>query len=209
MKEFELTLKLRNNLLKKRRLALGLKPRELAEAAGIGYQTYLRYENLKDGPLRKDGTWKRSAIDLSTFHKTTPDDLWPDALLAVRQSELVAELAAEEAFALSGYAQSIELPATPEELFLEKEKNQVVGEALATLHPRVQQVLLRRIVDEQTLREAGEDLLPAYGSRPHSISGERVRDLQNKGLSALENTRWMDDQTRSVAKKRAKLKEVK
>jgi RNA polymerase sigma factor (sigma-70 family) len=54
MKEFEVSLIIRNNLLKERRLALGMSQRQIAEAAGVHYHTYVAFEGMRESPLRTD-----------------------------------------------------------------------------------------------------------------------------------------------------------
>lgn len=88
MKDFDVTVKLRNNHLVERREKLGLSAPQLAEAAGITYGTYLDYEHLRLQPFARHhvGELKVSAQRLCDFHGVLPEELWPDAVLKVRCS---------------------------------------------------------------------------------------------------------------------------
>jgi predicted transcriptional regulator len=44
-------MKLKNNLIKKRRVEMGLSPKQAAELSGLSYPLWLRYEGLKNNIL--------------------------------------------------------------------------------------------------------------------------------------------------------------
>lgn len=52
MKPFAVTLSVRNNLLKERRIGLNLTIRELAERSGVGYADLCALESMRESPLR-------------------------------------------------------------------------------------------------------------------------------------------------------------
>lgn len=159
VKELELELKLRNNLLKRRRLDLGLTTHQLAEQIGIGYGVYIQYESLKLNPLSPRGRWKPSALRISDFYKTLPETLWPEVVLAVKAPTMRMELAAEEALALTRYRyeQMFNLPETPEEALVIAERRTLIDRSLLQLTPR-QALVLRARANGATLDEIGEDL---------------------------------------------------
>lgn len=72
MKDFDVTVKLRNNRLLERREALGLSAPQLAEAAGITYGQYNAYEYLRRSPLNRfrPGEIKESAQRLCNYLMT-------------------------------------------------------------------------------------------------------------------------------------------
>jgi len=102
-KPLELTLRLRNNLLKERRLGLGLTATEAAKRIGLSLTTYINYENLRYTPGRVDGAsiaWRPSAHKIASFYQALPEDLWPDIVLQVSAPVLVRKLSENDAYAL-------------------------------------------------------------------------------------------------------------
>lgn len=201
IKEFELTLKLRNNCLKARRVALGYKSAvSFANATGVHPTSYCAYETLKKSPLKRlrggNYIWTPSAKRIAAFHGCAPKELWPDAILAVKQSTAVAEIEADKVLALAGFAATLELPATPEDLCSQVEGVSGLESALATLPRRIQEaVRLRYGLDgegERSLEEIGNALACKHrtkiGSRRQTlapISRERARMLVADGERAL------------------------
>lgn len=179
MKEFEITLRLRNNLLKRRRVELGLSPREFAQKAGVSHSLYLNYENLKRSPLDAHGAWKRSALLISNQLKILPEELWPKAVLSVSTPILTKEIHAKEVLALSGYQHelALETPLTPEDLLLTEERKSAARSALEKLTGRQRYVLLAR-AEGQTLEEIGEHL---------EVGRERVRQIEIKAMKRLRH----------------------
>lgn len=159
MKEFELTLRLRNNCLKRRRADLGMTCRELAEKTRVTQSLYSAYETMRASPLRKkrytnsrsetsqEFVWKPSALRIAAFHGCSPNDLWPDVVLSVRQSEIAREVSADEVLALATYTSEHDaLPPTPEELVIQKELNMQAEWAMeqAFVGDRTREILLLR-----------------------------------------------------------------
>lgn len=62
VKEFEVEVKLRNNLLKERRKALGMNQEEFAEAAGVNLTRYRNLECLRESPLKPLDAYFKSCI---------------------------------------------------------------------------------------------------------------------------------------------------
>lgn len=192
MKEFEVTLKLRNNLLKKRRLELGLKPREIAEKIGISYPLYLKFEGLKQSPLNKKGEWTPSAQKIADFFKQGFEVLWPDVVLAVKNAEVVAEVSAARVMALAEMTTTPQLAASPEEAFTTVDQTRLVfdmDEALKQLPPREERILrdyygLNKKEETKSLKEIGKD---------YDRSVERMRNLKDQALSHLRRVA-SDDQ---------------
>jgi Sigma-70, region 4 len=52
LKEFEVSLSVRNNLLKERRLSLGMTQRELSQSVGIGQNLYCEFESMRTSPIK-------------------------------------------------------------------------------------------------------------------------------------------------------------
>lgn len=97
MKELEATLTLRNNLLKERRINLGMTQGQTALAIGVAIGTYNSYETLRKNPLTPGGNWSPSAVAISEYFDVSPDELWPGTILAVEVSRMSKTLDGWEA----------------------------------------------------------------------------------------------------------------
>jgi transcriptional regulator with XRE-family HTH domain len=152
MRDLELTLRVRNNRLKQRRLELGLSPRELAEQIGMNYQGYLDYEGLRASPLGPSG-WKPTAVQIAEFHGVSPHELWPERILKIVCPTVTQTLDARDLHQLTGFPEV----ADPEQLLLERERTRVFDETLATI-PARKQLILRRWSEGDTFTEIAKDL---------------------------------------------------
>lgn len=179
MKELEVTLRLRNNLLKERRKALGMNQRAFAEAAGVGLCTYRELEALRQSPRTRGGDWREVALVLARFHCVEPEALFPPAVLGIEQPVAVRKLDGAE---LRRQLTSQQQPAieSPDALHDRAELRAVIARALDDLCPRQAEVLRRRFgMDEgepATLEEISEAL---------DLSRERVRQIELVALRRL------------------------
>lgn len=118
-KPFELTLRLRNNILKRMRSDLGMTIERMAEAIGISPGLYCACESLRWAPVGPRG-WKPAALRISRFVGLPPEQVWPCELLAVTNPVLVREMDASELMPMLGSQQHgiaiAELPAAPDEM---------------------------------------------------------------------------------------------
>lgn len=183
MNEFELTLRLKNNLVKRRRVELGLSVRQAAEAAGVSYGLWLDLEGLKVSPLdtshravKHGAKWRPSAVRMAVFLGCQPEELFPDVIVAVKAPTVVKEIKASEALALAGYAQTLELPGTPEAALLSEEMRRDVNRALKTISPREELVLRLRM--DRTLDEVAAEF---------GVTRERIRQIEAKALRKLRH----------------------
>lgn len=85
MKELRLLVRVRNNLLRERRLAAGLTAEQLAKKARVSHQGYGRLECMRDSPRLAGGNWRKIARRLARYHRCRVGDLFPEGVLAVRQ----------------------------------------------------------------------------------------------------------------------------
>jgi transcriptional regulator with XRE-family HTH domain len=184
MKDFELTLRIRNNRLKRRRRELGLTPPKLAERAGISYSVYMSYEGLKVSPLKKAGTakrdgtvapWKKSALALAAFYCCLPEDLWPTAILAIRKPEIVAEIEGAKILAASSPEAFPQL----EDVVFERERSAAVNAVLARLPPRRALALRKEFgfegFDGELERADGRGV----------VTSERVSQLKSAAIQSM------------------------
>lgn len=200
MKDFELQLRLRNNRLKARRLALGLSSRELAEKTGVSPSDISAYENMRLYPLvksRKVGrktwgepdTWRVSANKLAFFFKCPCEELWPDVILAVKKPVVTTEVDSKQLALLSGFEEQrlLEASPPPDEVAEAVELAEAVDGVLATLTPREEEVLRLRFglgdEDEHTNDEVGEKIGPVSRERARCIESSALRKLRHPSRS--------------------------
>lgn len=176
MKQLEITLRARNNLLIQRRLDLGLGTQTAAaRAIGMTVQEYNGYETFRICPMGKKG-WLQAARLIAEFHGCSPDELWPEELRDVKQRTLtlyndVAELTTGSA--------SLALP--PDVKMDYGELRTVVEERLGCLSPRDARVVRMRFGfdpfdHDHTFDEIGSVL---------GITVSRVGYLLNRSLARL------------------------
>lgn len=182
MKEFRLQIRIKNNLLVKRREDLGLSVTAASKAIGVDLGALVSYENMKRDPLLKSGNgYKKTAMKIADFYRCTPEDLWPDTVRRVEKNRIEMEMSAEQIGHLSGVS-TVYASLPPDELCELKEARNEVLECLECLTPREKDMVMRRWgiggYDEHTLDEVGVH----YG-----ISHERVRRITEKVCRKL---RW-------------------
>lgn len=187
MDEFRLQVRIKNNLLISLREGLKLTPREMADKIGLSYPLYLKYEGLKQSPLARTGAWSRSAQKIAAFFNVSPDDLWPDVILAVQTPTAERIVGAEQVNAL--FASEAARSLMGEELAPDQpldiaQRDANVRAALATLTPRERMVIESRFgIDRDhtkgyTLQAVADAL---------DVDRERVRQIEAKALRKLRH----------------------
>jgi transcriptional regulator with XRE-family HTH domain len=188
MHEFELTMRLRNNLLKRRRLELGLSTHEMAKRIGINYSTYIGFEGLKRSPvgylagrLNSAGpSWTPSALKIAAYYGCSPEELFPGAVLAVTKPEVAVEMSANEALAIAAHCAERSVPMLPDAVLEAGEDMEEVDQALLSLTNRELLVLGKRYgLDGQP-----EERLSEVGKRIR-LSRERTRQIECRALRKL------------------------
>lgn len=179
LKTFEVEIRLRNNLLKQRRIELGLSPREFAEKAGLNYGSYLKLEGLRESPLGSRGEWRQCARRVADFLRMLPDDLFPSEVLAVEQNRVTTCLSPKEMRSLCEGSTLLEPPALPSAGIEEHDVRKALCQALSFLNKREKKVITSRFGlrgKPKTLEELSKDL---------GVGGERVRQIEQKALRKL------------------------
>lgn len=181
MKDFELTMRLKNNRLKQRREELGMSQKRFAEAVGITHGTYNAFENMRMSPLTARGDWSETACKLASFHGLTVGDLFPAAVLSVQRSQAVRKLSADEARALCSVA------VEPDDRLESDQRRTVVTKALQRLTSREAEVVRRRFglgCAESTLQEIADG---------QGCGKERIRQIEMKALHELRQGEALRD----------------
>jgi RNA polymerase sigma factor (sigma-70 family) len=167
-KEFEVTITVRNNRLKKRRTQLGLNQKDMAKQVGIPMGAYRLFEALRKSPFGDDGYWHPYALQLCDFFNTTPWELFTDAIVRFGEthdtSTETRELSAADVHILSTEPMMAQLPG-PSAALEQEELSEVTKTALDHLSQRERLVIQQFYgIDSpaMSLREIGAmlDLCP-------------------------------------------------
>ena len=195
IKDFELSLRLRNNHLKSRRKKLGLTQRQMAQLIGVGSLAYGRLESLRVSPRsRRRGQdtleWKPSARKIAEFFGCGEAELWPDPVLAVTVPEIITEVGADQLLPPEAMAALLPAPTkSPEDAVQSSQAADAVHEALNLLPEAHAQVLRLRFGlgnddGPMELAEVGR-AMPKANGQPKSR--ERVRQIEAKALRHLRH----------------------
>lgn len=194
MKALELTLTLKNNLLKARRLALGKTPGEMAEAIGISYPAYLEFEALTRSPIhRRTGEWTKAAQAVAEYHGLGPEELWPRDVLKVKQRKVVATMDAETLAVFEAFEASRDLPPAPTAALIEEDRRRVLGAALAQLRPVERKVIERRFGldgnEPETLDAIARKASTNFrsGRQMKGVTKETIRHRESKAIQEIRS----------------------
>lgn len=189
MKEFEVTVRVKNNRLLERRRRLGLTQKEVSLAADVPFDQYAGLETLRRRPVDDRGRWMPLAISLAGFYDVPPEELFPDAVLAIDKpvsvlalsGEALQELASGSMARFVAEDHASRLPAGPESSVEREELKRHVAVALGRLSKREAGVLRARFGIGQ-VEETLEELAAGMG-----VGGDRVRQIETKALSKLRH----------------------
>ena len=196
MKELHVTIKIRNNLLLQRRTDLKLSQIELAELLGFNHASYGLLEANNKSPLSvKKGvaSWSNHAVKIAEFYDVDPSELFPEAILNLKQSTAVKIINSAEMKQLAEglYVDQLRLTdsETPEDTHFDKETLAALHDALQTLTPREQDVINLRFglngEYEHTLDEIKIHVKNLFTG--NSVDRERIRQIEAKALRKLRN----------------------
>jgi RNA polymerase sigma factor (sigma-70 family) len=185
MKPFEVELKLRNNLLKQRRVELGMTPRQLAEAVGVHYEAYLSLEGLRRSPIGKRGEWLSVAIKIADFHQLSPEELWPPEVFDVVKTKASMLLDRDDVMALTmlpAWCVPAALP-SPDARQAENDRRDLVQRMLETLTAREREVVTRAFGLDGEEPRTDQEIADSAGrskSRIGQIKAKALRRLRRK-----------------------------
>jgi RNA polymerase sigma factor (sigma-70 family) len=173
---FRVRSKLYNNRLIEAREKAGFKTMaEAARAIGIPYPTLVNLEGLKLPAMGRRGCWTKTATRISNCYKVPCEELWPEELNYVSQTEK------EETFDIP--ADLLEPPTAPDELVADQEVYDQVQQILPDLSPALQKVLRARygLGDEppKTLQEVG-DLFGISRTRASTLEEKALRQIRER-----------------------------
>jgi RNA polymerase sigma factor (sigma-70 family) len=178
MKDYRLTIKVRNNRLLKAIEAVGGTPGgKWCAANGLGYARVNDLVNMTSSPLTAEGELHRDAARLCEVLGKLPEDLWSnEQLYPLEKNFSEMEMDHAQVVALLPQEQQSYLPDFSN---LEHEQTrQLVSAALSTLTPREQEVIQMRFTDELTYEECANRL---------DVTRERVRQIEAKAMRKLRH----------------------
>ena len=191
IKDFHVTVRVKNNQLVERREALGMSLREFSEAAGVHYSLYVSLETMRHKPLNmKTGNIRPMARRVMNFLGASFEDLWPETVRAIVNNKTVRRVDGEFMAELVGqHTQRMALP--PDELYDQREKETTLSSAMdSTLTDREREVLKRRFgLDEnskETCGDIGDTMEASDGVM--GISRNRVLQIEGKALRKLRHS---------------------
>ncbi len=175
--DYLIQIKVKNGPLARAMRMRGFKTaRALADASGTGQAIYY-YLTLSRAPIGSRG-WKQSALLIAKTLRLPPDSLFPEQHL----EQVLAHNSGEFEISAADLRLMLapEPPQTPEEHMLETQMRANVGKAVATLPPRLQQILAARFgldgEEPKTIAELAET---------HHVSSARISQMEWKALRLL------------------------
>ena len=182
MRDIEVTVSVRNNQLKERRLNAGLSQADFCIACGINLNVYGRLECLQASPIDSYGQWKDIALQIASHYQISPSEIWPAETCAIKQHKSVRTLRAADRSRLAGVCDRAALG--PMESFEKSELKEAVNRSLDLLTADE-----RRVIDLRFGLEGSPVLtLDEVGSMMKK-SRERVRQLETTALRRLGQPR--------------------
>lgn len=178
MKDYRLTIKVRNNrLLKAIEAVGGTSGQKWCAANGLCYTQVNALINMTSSPLTKKGELHRNAAKLCEVLGKLPEDLWSnEQLYPLEKNFSEMEMDYAQIVALLPQEQQSYLPDFSE---LEQAQTKaLLAKAIATLKPREQEVLRMRFEDDLTLDECANRL---------DVTPGRVRQIEAKALRKMRH----------------------
>jgi len=170
---FRVVSKLKNNRLVAAREARGMNAAQAARAIGVEPTLLGAFENFKQTARLKDGRWSVPATRIAAFYGIPPDELWPEAVNAVRRTESVQLLREEDIL----YLEPPETPLAALEASEEARLVRVALSALAGENVRLATVVRRHSEDGADFQVIGDEL-GVTRTRAHQMYAQGVRRMR-------------------------------
>lgn len=182
MNEYRVDVKVRNNLILTAITNAGYKNiSQFCDDNGLLKTSIFALINLKETPLRQDGTFTAQAQKLMDALCALPEDLWTqDQMYSSLDSNLKSMTMNETQLEILTYGNPIE-PKTLEDFAETTQIRKVVNEVLDTLTPREAKVLrLRNGMEGNSEGMTLEEVADKF-----HITRERIRQIEAKGLRKM------------------------
>lgn len=179
-KEIRVEVRVKNNLILSKMEAFGIgSAAELCRLIGKPKQQSRVGDliNMKEPARNKDGTWCQMALDLATYFRCLPEDLFSD----FQQEQALDKNRASAEIGFAEFQQIAAARQTPEIAYQQTELHQAVLKMLGTLTAREERVLRLRFGfdgPDMTLEAVAELFGPG-------VTRERIRQIESKALRKL------------------------
>ena len=179
MKDYEITLKVRNNfLLTAMRRKVFETAAALSRATGVSQTRIGAYLNLRDVPLLKDGHWRPCVERIAEVLDCTPFDLFPpqhiDAELPTNTGTITVS-----AVEMTTLIMTSQEPVQPDRMLEKADAVKTLSRALETLPPRLERITRQRFgigCEPQTLDEIATE---------QGVTRERIRQMESRAVRML------------------------
>ncbi len=178
MKDYRLTLKVRNNrLLKAIETAGGTPGAKWCAANGLTYTLVNDLINMTSSPLTIKGKLRQEAVKLCEILNKLPEDLWSnEQLYPLEKNFSEMEMDYAQVIALLPKEEQSYLPDFSE--FEQAQTKALVSKLVSTLTPREQDVIRMRFEDDLTLAECAAQF---------NVGLERIRQIEAKALRKMRH----------------------
>jgi len=171
MKELEVTLRVRNNRLKERREILGVSQKELAAMAGVCHSSYMQLECMSLSPYKANSKWRPIALTLAQFHCVEPEEIFPPAVVTLKNPSATRKLDAVDVPMLSDH--QTRLLQGPDANLDQQEMKEQIESAVSILSSRETEVIRRLFGFNDLPAETHPEIANSLG-------------LSNAGIHAIE-----------------------
>jgi len=190
MKEFHITVRVKNNLLYERRKAYGFTQLMMAKAIGIAFSTYANLENMKISPLDKDLLPKKGAQKVLNFFDVEFEDIWPESILKVKRAAITRTLSFGEIASIMETPDDKQLGA--DTIVYRQGVQDRVRSMLSRLTPRQEKVIRERFWKGRTYKEIAQ-VFEVTPGRIQQLEEAVLRKLHCPSRSGrLEDVTWKD-----------------
>ena len=178
MKDYRLTIKVRNNrLLKAIEDAGGTPGGKWCAANGLCYERVNNLVNMKSSPLTSNGELHRDAARLCEVLGKLPEELWSnEQLYPLERNFSELEMDYAQVVALLPQEQQSYLPDFSE--FEQEQTKSLLSKVVSTLTPSEQNVIRLRFEEDLTLDECARKL---------GVGRGRVRQIEQKSLRKMRH----------------------
>lgn len=186
LKEFEVTIRLRNNLLKERRDKLGFSQSEMALAIGIPTPQYATLECLSRSPMRNGGEWSKFALKIAEYFDCDPIELFPESITKIAVSTASRKFdGAELPLLVSSYNQKAS--SGSEQHLIEAsesvDEQYILRKSLSKLRP-IEVDILRSSFGGKTKNP----MTIAEIAQHHGLSKERIRQIKETAYGKVRRS---------------------
>ena len=176
-KSIEMTVSLRNNLIKSRRLAKGWSQKELAIAAGLGMGTVQEMEQMRP---KRAKTLIKILESLALALGCEPHELWDETMGEIQAHTITKLFDVEEVISLSSSrAERLAIPANS--MYEDRDRRKAIDRVLDTLSHREERII------KLLYGFDGESMSRDEIAASEDIGRDRLRQIEAKVIKKLKH----------------------